>query len=129
VTSRGMRLPCDDLNGAEQPRGGHWAPHELGDHNLAAGGLCERVPATIVVFILLLTTTRAKVNAAAFLIAWSVSLAVVFSVSYVVGGTHGAQHDGGYRSRLRLEAADDPSDQFATRTVIPGLVLWWPPEL
>ena len=59
------------------------------------GLLASLSPATIVVFILLLATTRAKVNAAAFLIGWSVSLVVVFSVSYVVGGTHGAQHGGG----------------------------------
>jgi heme/copper-type cytochrome/quinol oxidase subunit 4 len=59
------------------------------------GLLASLSPATIVVFILLLATTRAKVNAAAFLIGWGVSLVVVFSVSYAVGGTHGAQHGGG----------------------------------
>jgi hypothetical protein len=59
------------------------------------GLLASLSPATIVVFILLLATTRAKVNAAAFLTGWSVSLVVVFSVSYAVGGTHGAQQGGG----------------------------------
>ncbi len=59
------------------------------------GLLASLSPATIVVFILLLATTRAKVNAAAFLIGWSVSLVIVFSVSYPVGGTHSAQHGGG----------------------------------
>src|SRR5271156_6624847 len=59
------------------------------------GLLASLSPATIVVFILLLATTRAKVNAAAFLIGWGVSLVIVFSVSYAVGGTHSAQHGGG----------------------------------
>ena len=54
---------------------------------LLLGLLASLSPATIVVFILLLATTRAKVNAAAFLIGWSVSLVIVFSVSYAVGGT------------------------------------------
>ena len=53
---------------------------------LLLGLLASLSPATIIVFILLLATTRAKVNAAAFLIGWSVSLVVVFSVSYEVGG-------------------------------------------
>ena len=34
-------------------------------------------------------------NAAAFLIGWSVSLVIVFSVSYEIGGTHSSQHGGG----------------------------------
>ncbi len=54
---------------------------------LLFGLLASLSPATIVVFILLLATTRAKVNAAAFLIGWSFSLVIVFSVSYAVGGT------------------------------------------
>jgi FtsH-binding integral membrane protein len=63
---------------------------------LLLGLLASLSPATIVVFILLLATTRAKVNAAAFLIGWSVSLVVVFSVSYEVGETRTAQHGGGH---------------------------------
>jgi hypothetical protein len=47
------------------------------------GLLASLSPATIVVFILVLATTRAKVNAAAFLIGWSVSLVIV---SFEVGG-------------------------------------------
>jgi Sap, sulfolipid-1-addressing protein len=62
---------------------------------LLLGLLASLSPATIVVFILLLATTRAKVNAAAFLIGWSVSLVIVFSVSYAIGGSHSAQHSGG----------------------------------
>jgi hypothetical protein len=63
---------------------------------LLLGLLASLSPATIVVFILLLATTRAKVNAAAFLIGWSVSLVIVFGVSYEVGGTRTAQHGGGH---------------------------------
>jgi hypothetical protein len=36
------------------------------------------------------------VNAAAFLIGWSISLVLVFSISYAVGGTHTAQQGGGH---------------------------------
>ena len=64
------------------------------------GLLASVSPSTIVVFILLLATARARVNAAAFLIGWSVSLIIVFTVSYAVGGNprHSAwerQHRGG----------------------------------
>jgi hypothetical protein len=52
-------------------------------------------PSTIVVFILLLGTARARVNAAAFLIGWSVSLIIVFAVSYGVGGARATQHGSG----------------------------------
>ena len=62
---------------------------------LLLGLLSSLSPATIVVFLLLLATTRAKVNAAAFLIGWSVSLVVVFSISYAVGGTRTAEQGGG----------------------------------
>ena len=62
---------------------------------LLLGLLAGLSPATIVVFILVLATARAKVNAAAFLIGWSVSLVIVFSVSYEIGGTHSSQHGGG----------------------------------
>jgi FtsH-binding integral membrane protein len=63
---------------------------------LLLGLLSSLSPATIVVFILLLATTRAKVNAAAFLIGWSISLVLVFSISYAIGGTHTAQQGGGH---------------------------------
>jgi hypothetical protein len=63
---------------------------------LLLGLLACLSPATIVVFILVLATSRAKVNAAAFLIGWSVSLVIVFSVSYEIGGTHTARHGGGH---------------------------------
>jgi hypothetical protein len=63
---------------------------------LLLGLLASLSPATIVVFILLLATTRAKVNAAAFLVGWSISLVIVFSVSYAIGGSRTAQHGGGH---------------------------------
>jgi hypothetical protein len=59
------------------------------------GLLASVSPSTIVVFILLLATTRARVNAAAFLIGWSVSLVVVFAVSYAIGGARTLQHGSG----------------------------------
>ena len=63
---------------------------------LALLGLLASVsPSTIVVFILLLATTRARTNAAAFLIGWSVSLIIVFAVSYAVGGARTTQHGSG----------------------------------
>ncbi len=59
------------------------------------GLLASVSPSTIVVFILLLATARARVNAAAFLIGWSLSLIVVFAVSFAVGGVRGTQHGSG----------------------------------
>ena len=46
-------------------------------------------PVTIVVFILLLATTRARINAGAFLVGWTISLTVVFAVSYLLGTYRG----------------------------------------
>jgi hypothetical protein len=63
---------------------------------LALLGLLASVsPSTIVVFILLLATARARVNAAAFLIGWSVSLIIVFAVSYGIGGVRASQQGSG----------------------------------
>jgi Sap, sulfolipid-1-addressing protein len=63
---------------------------------LAVLGLLASVsPSTIVVFILLLATARARVNAVAFLIGWSVSLIIVFAVSYGIGGVRATQHGSG----------------------------------
>ncbi len=59
------------------------------------GLLASVSPSTIVVFILLLTTARAHLNAAAFLIGWGVSLIIVFAVSYAVGGARATQHGSG----------------------------------
>jgi hypothetical protein len=59
------------------------------------GLLASVSPSTIVVFILLLATTRARLNAAAFLTGWSVSLLIVFAVCYAVGGARITQHGSG----------------------------------
>jgi hypothetical protein len=52
-------------------------------------------PVTLVVFILLLATTRARINAGAFLVGWTVSLTVVFSLSYLLGTYRGLNTGGG----------------------------------
>jgi hypothetical protein len=62
---------------------------------LLLGLLASVSPSTLVVFILLLATTRPRLNAAAFLIGWSISLVVVFAVSYAVGGARVTQHGSG----------------------------------
>jgi len=62
---------------------------------LLLGLLASVSPSTIVVFILLLATTRARGNAAAFLIGWTVSLVIVFTASYVVGGARTVQQGTG----------------------------------
>jgi hypothetical protein len=59
------------------------------------GLLASVSPSTIIVFILLLDTTQARVNAAAFLIGWSISLIIVFTASYAVGGADALQHGSG----------------------------------
>ena len=64
--------------------------------SVAVLGLLASVsPSTIIVFILLLATTRAAVNAVAFMIGWGVSLTIVFAVSYAVGGARATQHGNG----------------------------------
>ena len=59
------------------------------------GLLASVSPSTIVVFILLLATVKARLNAAAFLIGWSVSLIIVFAVSYALGRARATQHGSG----------------------------------
>jgi archaellum biogenesis protein FlaJ (TadC family) len=59
------------------------------------GLLASVSPSTIVVFILLLATARARLNAAAFLVGWGVSLIIVFAVSYAAGGARATQHRSG----------------------------------
>jgi hypothetical protein len=67
------------------------------------GLLASVSPSTIVVFILLLATARARVNAAAFLIGWSISLTIVFAVSYAVGGVRATQAGNGSTAVAALE--------------------------
>lgn len=59
------------------------------------GLLASLSPSTVVVFILLLATAKARVNAAAFLIGWSLSLVIVFAVTYGAGGAWATQHANG----------------------------------
>ncbi len=63
---------------------------------LLLGVLANLSPSTVVVFILLLDTIRAKLNAIAFLIGWAISLLIVFSVSYAIGGAGLLQDPGGH---------------------------------
>ena len=67
------------------------------------GLLASVSPSTIVVFILLLATARARVNAAAFLIGWTISLTIVFAASYAVGGVHVTQSGNGSTAVAALE--------------------------
>lgn len=67
------------------------------------GLMASLSPATIVVFILVLGTARARVNAAAFLAGWAVSLIVVFSFSYLVGSSRSTQHGAGRTGLLIVE--------------------------
>ena len=70
---------------------------------LMLGLMASLSPATIVVFILVLGTARASVNAAAFLIGWAVSLTVVFTVSYLLGSSRSTQQGSGRTGLLILE--------------------------
>jgi hypothetical protein len=71
---------------------------------IAVLGLLASVsPSTLIVFILLLATARARVNAAAFLIGWSISLTIVFAVSYAVGGVRVTQSGNGDTAVAALE--------------------------
>jgi len=60
-------------------------------------------PVTLVVFILLLATTRARINAGAFLVGWTISLTVVFSLSYLLGTYRGLNTGGGGRALAIFE--------------------------
>ncbi len=70
---------------------------------LLLGLMASLSPATIVVFILVLGTARARVNAGAFLMGWAVSLTVVFTVSYALGESRSTQRGGGRTGLLILE--------------------------
>jgi hypothetical protein len=63
------------------------------------GLLASLSPATIVVFVVVLGTARARVNAVGFLVGWGVSLTVVFAASYAVA-VSGAAGLGGDRTAV-----------------------------
>ena len=71
---------------------------------LVLGLMASLSPSTIVVFLFLLSTTRARVNALAFLVGWAVSLTVVFAGSYALGGSH-ALRSGDGRTSVKVAAA------------------------
>lgn len=70
---------------------------------LLLGLLASISPVTLVVFLLLLATTRARLNAGAFLIGWTVSVTVVFGLSYAIGSYHGVRSTGGRNALAALE--------------------------
>jgi hypothetical protein len=70
---------------------------------LMLGLIASLSPATIVVFILVLGTAKARVNAAAFLIGWGASLTVVFTASYLIGSSTSTRRGGGATEVLVFE--------------------------
>jgi Na+/melibiose symporter-like transporter len=71
---------------------------------LLLGLMASLSPATIVVFVLVLGTTRARVNAVWFLFGWGLSLTVVFAASYAVAASGSTERGGGRTSVAVLEA-------------------------
>lgn len=59
------------------------------------GLMASLSPATIVVFVLVLGTARARVNAAGFLVGWGLSLTLVFAGSYALAASGASETDGG----------------------------------
>lgn len=59
------------------------------------GVMASLSPTTLIVFLLLLATTRARVNAVAFLAGWTFSLTAVFAVGYLVGSEQSLQRGSG----------------------------------
>jgi len=70
---------------------------------LFLGLMASLSPATIVVFVLVLGTAKARVNAVGFLFGWGLSLTVVFATSYALAVTGAAQRGGGRTSVAVLE--------------------------
>jgi hypothetical protein len=54
---------------------------------LFRGLMASLSPATIVVFVLVLGTARARVNAVGFLFGWGISLTIVFAASYALAAS------------------------------------------
>ena len=65
------------------------------------GLMASLSPATIVVFVLVLGTTRARVNAVGFLFGWGLSVTVVFAASYALA-LSGETQDGGGRHTVAV---------------------------
>ena len=67
------------------------------------GLMASLSPATIVVFMLVLGTARARVNAVGFLFGWGLSLTFVFLGSYAMAATDASQTSGGRTSVAVLQ--------------------------
>ena len=70
---------------------------------LFLGLMASLSPATIVVFVLVLGTARARVNAVGFLFGWGVSLTIVFAASYALAASGETRSSGGRTSVAVLE--------------------------
>ena len=82
------------------------------------GLMASLSPATIVVFVLVLGTARARVNAVGFLFGWGFSLTVVFAASYAVAASGAADRGGGRTSVAVLEIL------LGTALVVFGIRMW-----
>ena len=67
------------------------------------GLMASLSPATIVVFVLVLGTARARVNAIGFLFGWGLSLTLVFAGSYALADSGASQTDDGRTSVAVLQ--------------------------
>ena len=67
------------------------------------GLMASLSPATIVVFVLVLGTARARVNAIGFLFGWGLSLTLVFAGSYALADSDASQTDEGRTSVAVLQ--------------------------
>src|SRR5690349_10451470 len=67
------------------------------------GLMASLSPATIVVFVLVLGTARARVNALGFLVGWGLSLTLVFAGSYALAKSGATQSEDGRTSVAVLE--------------------------
>jgi hypothetical protein len=82
------------------------------------GLMASLSPSTIVVFILLLGTTRARVNALGFLVGWALSLTVVFAASYLVGASNPVRRGTGHTSVQVLQVL------AGLALIVVGIRLW-----
>ena len=67
------------------------------------GLMASLSPATIVVFVLVLGTARARVNAVGFLFGWGLSVTVVFAASYALALSGETQQGGGRHTVAVIE--------------------------
>jgi hypothetical protein len=70
---------------------------------LFLGLMASLSPATIVVFVLVLGTARARMNAVGFLLGWGLSLTIVFLGSYALAASGAAEDSNGRASVAVIE--------------------------